>query len=49
MPVIYCVFVCVLQSCMTLFLDSRSVPEPLDSILLAAFEFDIHQVIKDCR
>uniref|UniRef100_A0A671XG47 Nuclear pore complex protein Nup85 n=1 Tax=Sparus aurata TaxID=8175 RepID=A0A671XG47_SPAAU len=36
------------QSCLTMFLDSRSVPEPLDSILLAAFEFDIHQVIKDC-
>ncbi|XP_034047191.1 nuclear pore complex protein Nup85 [Thalassophryne amazonica] len=36
------------QSCMTMFLDSRGVPEPLDSILLAAFEFDIHQVIKDC-
>uniref|UniRef100_A0A7N6FFW2 Nuclear pore complex protein Nup85 n=1 Tax=Anabas testudineus TaxID=64144 RepID=A0A7N6FFW2_ANATE len=36
------------QSCMTMFLDARSVPEPLDSILLAAFEFDIHQVIKDC-
>ncbi|XP_034568105.1 nuclear pore complex protein Nup85 isoform X2 [Notolabrus celidotus] len=35
------------QSCMTMFLD-QSVPEPLDSILLAAFEFDIHQVIKDC-
>lgn len=32
-----------------MFLDSRSAPEPLDSILLAAFEFDIHQVIKDCR
>ncbi|XP_075994900.1 nuclear pore complex protein Nup85 [Genypterus blacodes] len=36
------------QSCLTMFLDSRNVPEPLDSILLAAFEFDIHQVIKDC-
>uniref|UniRef100_A0A3P8RIE5 Nuclear pore complex protein Nup85 n=1 Tax=Astatotilapia calliptera TaxID=8154 RepID=A0A3P8RIE5_ASTCA len=36
------------QSCMTMFLDSRSVPEPLDNILLAAFEFDIHQVIKEC-
>ncbi|KAM4598192.1 nuclear pore complex protein Nup85 [Polymixia lowei] len=36
------------QSCMAMFLDPRSVPEPLDSILLAAFEFDIHQVIKDC-
>uniref|UniRef100_A0A7N8Y0D9 Nuclear pore complex protein Nup85 n=1 Tax=Mastacembelus armatus TaxID=205130 RepID=A0A7N8Y0D9_9TELE len=36
------------QSCMTMFLDMRSVPEPLDSILLAAFEYDIHQVIKDC-
>ncbi|XP_075880285.1 nuclear pore complex protein Nup85 [Nelusetta ayraudi] len=36
------------QSCLTVFLDSRSLPEPLDSILLAAFEFDIHQVIKDC-
>jgi nuclear pore complex protein Nup85 len=34
---------------MHMFLDTRSVPEPLDSILLAAFEFDIHQVIKDCR
>nr|XP_061805555.1 nuclear pore complex protein Nup85-like isoform X2 [Nerophis lumbriciformis] len=36
------------QSCMTMFLDPRSVPEALDNILLAAFEFDIHQVIKDC-
>ncbi|XP_056144602.1 nuclear pore complex protein Nup85 [Lampris incognitus] len=36
------------QSCITMFLDLRNVPEPLDSILLAAFEFDIHQVIKDC-
>ncbi|KAK1162329.1 nuclear pore complex protein Nup85-like [Acipenser oxyrinchus oxyrinchus] len=36
------------QSSMDLFLDNRSAPEPLDSILLAAFEFDIHQVIKDC-
>uniref|UniRef100_A0A1A7WRF3 Nuclear pore complex protein Nup85 n=1 Tax=Iconisemion striatum TaxID=60296 RepID=A0A1A7WRF3_9TELE len=35
------------QSCVTMFLDS-GLPEPLDSILLAAFEFDIHQVIKDC-
>lgn len=32
-----------------MFLDPRSTPEPLDSILLAAFEIDIHQVIKDCR
>ncbi|KAM3864182.1 nuclear pore complex protein Nup85 [Diretmus argenteus] len=36
------------KSCMSMFLDSRCAPEPLDSILLAAFEFDIHQVIKDC-
>uniref|UniRef100_A0A3Q2Q8P3 Nuclear pore complex protein Nup85 n=1 Tax=Fundulus heteroclitus TaxID=8078 RepID=A0A3Q2Q8P3_FUNHE len=36
------------QSCLTMFLDSRSVQEPLDSILLAAFEFDIYLVIKDC-
>ncbi|KAG9279243.1 nuclear pore complex protein Nup85 [Astyanax mexicanus] len=36
------------QSSMDMFLDFRSAPEPLDSILLAAFEFDIHQVIKDC-
>lgn len=36
------------QSSMDMFLDTRSGPEPLDSILLAAFEFDIHQVIKDC-
>ena len=40
---------CVLQSSMDMFLDMRNAPEPLDSILLAAFEFDIHQVIKDCR
>ncbi|XP_077589999.1 nuclear pore complex protein Nup85 [Stigmatopora nigra] len=36
------------QSCMTMFLDPRSGAEALDNILLAAFEFDIHQVIKDC-
>ncbi|XP_028267773.1 nuclear pore complex protein Nup85 [Parambassis ranga] len=36
------------QSSINMFLDSRTAPEPLDSILLAAFEFDIHQVIKDC-
>ncbi|XP_029109894.1 nuclear pore complex protein Nup85 [Scleropages formosus] len=36
------------QASMDMFLDGRSAPEPLDSILLAAFEFDIHQVIKDC-
>uniref|UniRef100_W5N743 Nuclear pore complex protein Nup85 n=1 Tax=Lepisosteus oculatus TaxID=7918 RepID=W5N743_LEPOC len=35
------------QSSMDMFLGPRA-PEPLDSILLAAFEFDIHQVIKDC-
>lgn len=34
------------KSSMDMFLDS--VPEPLDNILLAAFEFDLHQVIKDC-
>ncbi|RXN01065.1 Nuclear pore complex protein Nup85 [Acipenser ruthenus] len=39
----------ICKSSMDLFLDNRSAPEPLDSILLAAFEFDIHQVIKDCR
>lgn len=36
------------QSSMDMFLDAHSAPEPLDSILLAAFEFDLHQVIKDC-
>ncbi|KAF5906051.1 nuclear pore complex protein Nup85 [Clarias magur] len=36
------------QSSMDMFLESHSAPEPLDSILLAAFEFDLHQVIKDC-
>lgn len=35
------------QSSLDLFLGSDSVPEPLDSILLAAFEFDIHQIIKE--
>ncbi|XP_060760323.1 nuclear pore complex protein Nup85 isoform X2 [Neoarius graeffei] len=36
------------QSSMDMFLEPHSAPEPLDSILLAAFEFDLHQVIKDC-
>ncbi|XP_030646420.1 nuclear pore complex protein Nup85 isoform X2 [Chanos chanos] len=36
------------QSCMHMFLGTRNALEPLDSILLAAFEFDLHQVIKDC-
>uniref|UniRef100_A0A8C6WTC8 Nuclear pore complex protein Nup85 n=1 Tax=Neogobius melanostomus TaxID=47308 RepID=A0A8C6WTC8_9GOBI len=35
------------QTSLSMFLET-SVTEPLDSILLAAFEFDIHQVIKDC-
>ncbi len=41
--------VLVLQSSMTMFLGPRASPEPLDIILLSAFEFDLHQVIKDCR
>ncbi|KAH0629481.1 hypothetical protein JD844_011571 [Phrynosoma platyrhinos] len=36
------------KSSLDLFLGGESSPEPLDSILLAAFEFDIHQVIKEC-
>ncbi|XP_047563245.1 nuclear pore complex protein Nup85 isoform X4 [Lutra lutra] len=36
------------QSSLDLFLGGESSPEPLDSILLAAFEFDVHQVIKEC-
>uniref|UniRef100_A0A670JGM8 Nuclear pore complex protein Nup85 n=1 Tax=Podarcis muralis TaxID=64176 RepID=A0A670JGM8_PODMU len=36
------------QSSMDLFLGAESSPEPLDIILLAAFELDIHQVIKEC-
>lgn len=36
------------QSSLDLFLGGESSPEPLDSILLAAFELDIHQVIKEC-
>lgn len=40
---------CVPQSSLDLFLGGESSPEPLDSILLAAFELDIHQVIKECR
>ncbi|XP_069510922.1 nuclear pore complex protein Nup85 [Ambystoma mexicanum] len=35
------------QSSLDLFLGSDSAPEPLDSILMAAFEFDIHQIIKE--
>uniref|UniRef100_A0A671Q0D1 Nuclear pore complex protein Nup85 n=1 Tax=Sinocyclocheilus anshuiensis TaxID=1608454 RepID=A0A671Q0D1_9TELE len=36
------------QSSMNMFLGPRASPEPLDIILLSAFEFDLHQVIKDC-
>uniref|UniRef100_A0A8C1L9Z4 Nuclear pore complex protein Nup85 n=1 Tax=Cyprinus carpio TaxID=7962 RepID=A0A8C1L9Z4_CYPCA len=36
------------QSSMNMFLGPRAPPEPLDIILLSAFEFDLHQVIKDC-
>uniref|UniRef100_A0A8C5UTW7 Nuclear pore complex protein Nup85 n=4 Tax=Microcebus murinus TaxID=30608 RepID=A0A8C5UTW7_MICMU len=36
------------QSSLDLFLGGESSPEPLDNILMAAFEFDIHQVIKEC-
>ncbi|XP_043858059.1 nuclear pore complex protein Nup85 isoform X1 [Dromiciops gliroides] len=36
------------QSSLDLFLGGDSNPEPLDNILMAAFEFDIHQVIKEC-
>ncbi|XP_023585193.1 nuclear pore complex protein Nup85 [Trichechus manatus latirostris] len=36
------------QSSLDLFLGGDSSPEPLDNILMAAFEFDIHQVIKEC-
>ncbi|KAM8784855.1 nuclear pore complex protein Nup85 isoform 2-T2 [Rhynchonycteris naso] len=35
-------------SSLDLFLGGESSPEPLDNILMAAFEFDIHQVIKEC-
>uniref|UniRef100_A0A6I8SGL1 Nuclear pore complex protein Nup85 n=1 Tax=Xenopus tropicalis TaxID=8364 RepID=A0A6I8SGL1_XENTR len=35
------------QSSLDMFLAGNSSPEPLDNILLAAFEFDIHQVIKE--
>lgn len=34
---------------MDLFLGGESSPEPLDTILMAAFEFEMHQVIKECR
>lgn len=36
------------QSSLDLFLGGESSPEPLDNILMAAFDFDIHQVIKEC-
>uniref|UniRef100_A0A8B9Q0D3 Nuclear pore complex protein Nup85 n=1 Tax=Apteryx owenii TaxID=8824 RepID=A0A8B9Q0D3_APTOW len=36
------------QSSMDLFLGGESSPEPLDTILMAAFEFELHQVIKEC-
>lgn len=34
---------------MDIFLGEESNPEPLDTILMAAFEFELHQVIKECR
>uniref|UniRef100_A0A803Y7S3 Nuclear pore complex protein Nup85 n=1 Tax=Meleagris gallopavo TaxID=9103 RepID=A0A803Y7S3_MELGA len=36
------------QSSMDMFLGEESSPEPLDTILMAAFEFELHQVIKEC-
>ncbi|XP_057201223.1 nuclear pore complex protein Nup85 [Triplophysa rosa] len=36
------------KSSMNMFVGPRASPEPLDIILLSAFEFDLHQVIKDC-
>eukprot|EP00076_Gallus_gallus_P027549 XP_015150887.1 nuclear pore complex protein Nup85 isoform X1 [Gallus gallus] len=36
------------QSSMDMFLGEESNPEPLDTILMAAFEFELHQVIKEC-
>ncbi|TRY95728.1 hypothetical protein DNTS_022128 [Danionella cerebrum] len=38
----------LLSTCMNMFLGPRASPEPLDVILLSAFEFDLHQLIKDC-
>ncbi|OXB76973.1 UNVERIFIED_CONTAM: hypothetical protein H355_014795 [Colinus virginianus] len=35
-------------SSMDMFLGEESSPEPLDTILMAAFEFELHQVIKEC-
>ncbi|CAH2302430.1 nuclear pore complex Nup85 [Pelobates cultripes] len=35
------------QSSLNIFLSGESTAEPLDNILLAAFELDIHQVIKE--
>ncbi|NXX80533.1 NUP85 protein, partial [Urocolius indicus] len=35
-------------SSLDLFQGGESSPEPLDTILMAAFEFEIHQVIKEC-
>uniref|UniRef100_A0A7M4E759 Nuclear pore complex protein Nup85 n=1 Tax=Crocodylus porosus TaxID=8502 RepID=A0A7M4E759_CROPO len=36
------------QSSLDQFLGGENSPEPLDTILMAAFEFEIHQVIKEC-
>ncbi|XP_038633089.1 nuclear pore complex protein Nup85 [Scyliorhinus canicula] len=36
------------ELCLDHFVSSGSQPEALDRILLAAFEFNIHQVLKDC-
>ncbi|XP_048466830.1 nuclear pore complex protein Nup85 isoform X1 [Rhincodon typus] len=36
------------EICLNNFMSSGSKPEALDRILLAALEFNIHQVLKDC-
>ncbi|XP_069785475.1 nuclear pore complex protein Nup85 isoform X2 [Narcine bancroftii] len=36
------------EVCLDHFIPPGSRPDPLDHILLAAFEFNIHQVLKDC-
>ncbi|XP_043940970.1 nuclear pore complex protein Nup85 [Protopterus annectens] len=39
---------CYAQSSLDIFLGRESAAESLDNILMAAFELDVHQVIKDC-
>lgn len=48
LSLLYMIIICSFQACMNEYRSDGRLGE-YDSILSSAFEFDIHQVIKDCR